>query len=150
MTLSNVCWFTSLAILLKEYCVVVLIRCRRLLVGLVEYMQLQDVMAWLSTLGGAYSAMGEHFCSYVSVWLSSFSLLVLDKCLKHRVQKIIFTACHTGKLKLAFISYSPDIISTSPKHFLTSKAELISQFYYYSNSSKKHHLPIGQVKNRIH
>ncbi|CAH3123580.1 unnamed protein product [Porites lobata] len=38
--------------------------CRRLLVGLVEYMQLQDVMAWLSTLGGAYSAMGEHFCSY--------------------------------------------------------------------------------------
>ena len=42
-------------------------RCRRLLVGLVEYMQLQDVMAWLSTLGGAYSAMGEHFCSYVSV-----------------------------------------------------------------------------------
>ena len=54
-------------ILLKEYCGVVLIRCRRLLVGLVEYMQLQDVMAWLSTLGGAYSAMGEHFCSYVSV-----------------------------------------------------------------------------------
>ncbi|KAM7433951.1 hypothetical protein ABFA07_015882 [Porites harrisoni] len=38
--------------------------CRCLLVGLVEYMQLQDVMAWLSTLGGAYSAMGEHFCSY--------------------------------------------------------------------------------------
>ena len=50
----------------KEYCGVVH-RCRRLLVGLVEYMQLQDVMAWLSTLGGAYSAMGEHFCSYVSV-----------------------------------------------------------------------------------
>lgn len=35
-----------------------------LLVGLVEYMQLQDVMAWLSTLGGAYSAMGEHLHSY--------------------------------------------------------------------------------------
>lgn len=29
-------------------------------------MQLQDVMAWLSTLGGAYSAMGDHLCSYVS------------------------------------------------------------------------------------
>ena len=41
-------------------------RSKRLLVGLVEYMQLQDVMAWLSTLGGAYSAMGEHLNSYVS------------------------------------------------------------------------------------
>lgn len=29
-------------------------------------MQLQDVMAWLSTLGGAYSAMGDHLCKYVS------------------------------------------------------------------------------------
>lgn len=38
--------------------------CKRLLVGLVEYMQLQDVMAWLSTLGGAYSAMGEHLYNY--------------------------------------------------------------------------------------
>ena len=41
-------------------------RSKRLLVGLVEYMQLQDAMAWLSTLGGAYSAMGEHLNSYVS------------------------------------------------------------------------------------
>ncbi|XP_078384295.1 uncharacterized protein LOC144666778 isoform X2 [Oculina patagonica] len=38
--------------------------CKRLLVNLVEYMQLQDVMAWLSTLGGAYSAMGDHLYSY--------------------------------------------------------------------------------------
>ncbi|KAJ7337724.1 hypothetical protein OS493_007876 [Desmophyllum pertusum] len=38
--------------------------CKRLLVDLVEYMQLQDVMAWLSTLGGAYSAMGDHLYSY--------------------------------------------------------------------------------------
>ena len=34
------------------------------------------------------------------------------------VKKIIFTACHSGKLKLAFTS--PDVISTSPKNFLTS------------------------------
>lgn len=38
--------------------------CKRLLVDLTEYMQLQDVMAWLSTLGGAYSAMGDHLYSY--------------------------------------------------------------------------------------
>ncbi|XP_029201549.2 uncharacterized protein LOC114965984 [Acropora millepora] len=37
---------------------------KRLLVGLREYMQLQGVMAWLSTLGGAYSAMGEYINSY--------------------------------------------------------------------------------------
>lgn len=37
---------------------------KRLVVELVEYVQLQDVMAWLSTLGGAYSAMGDHLCSY--------------------------------------------------------------------------------------
>ena len=34
-------------------------------------------------------------------------------------KKIIFTACHSGKLKLAFTS--PDVISTSPKSFLTSR-----------------------------
>ena len=35
---------------------------------------------------------------------------------ENRVQKkIIFTACHSGKLKLA--SASPDVISTSPKSF---------------------------------
>ena len=39
-------------------------------------------------------------------------------------KKIIFTACPSGKLKLAFTS--PDVISTSPKNFL---------FFCYSNSS---------------
>ena len=36
-------------------------------------------------------------------------------------KKIIFTACHSGKLKLVFTS--PDIISTSPKSFLTSRID---------------------------
>ena len=39
-------------------------------------------------------------------------------------KKIIFTACPSGKLKLAFTS--PDVISTSPKNVL---------FFCYSNSS---------------
>ena len=34
-------------------------------------------------------------------------------------KKIIFTACHSGKLKLAVTS--PDVISTSPKNFLTGR-----------------------------
>ena len=37
-------------------------------------------------------------------------------------KKIIFTACHSGKLKLAFTS--PDVISTNPKNFLTSRIDL--------------------------
>ena len=39
-------------------------------------------------------------------------------------KKIIFTACRSGNLKLAFTS--PDVISTSPKNFL---------FFSYPNSS---------------
>ena len=35
--------------------------------------------------------------------------------------KIIFTAYHLGKLNLAF--NSPDVISTSPKNFLTSRID---------------------------
>ena len=38
-------------------------------------------------------------------------------------KKIIFTACHSGKLKLAFTS--PDVISTSPKSFLMSRVDFI-------------------------
>ena len=61
-------------------------------------------------------------------------------------KKTIFTACPNGKLKLAFTSL--DIISTSPQNFLTSRIDftilLLIEFL------KKHQLPIGQVKNRIH
>ena len=54
-------------------------------------------------------------------------------------KKIIFTACHSGKLKLAFTS--PDVISTSNKKLFVL---LLFKFLI------KHHLPFGQVKNRIH
>ena len=49
-------------------------------------------------------------------------------------KKIIFTACHLGKLKLAFTS--PDVILTSPKNLLTSRIDFT--------------VLDGQVKNRIH
>ena len=61
-------------------------------------------------------------------------------------KKIIFTACHSGKLKLAFTS--PDVISTSPKNFLTSRIDFTVLLFI--EFLKKHHLPVGQVKNRIH
>ena len=67
---------------------------------------------------------------YVKGWLFIclfMSTITISSCSKLRVQgakKIIFTACHSGKLKLAFTS--PDIISTSPKNLL---------FFCYSNSS---------------
>ena len=61
-------------------------------------------------------------------------------------KKIIFTACHLGKLKLAFTS--PDVISTSPKSFLMSRIYFTVLLLF--EFLKKHHLPVGQVKNRIH
>ena len=61
-------------------------------------------------------------------------------------KKIISTACHSGKLKLAFTS--PDIISTSPKSFLTSRIDFTVLLLF--EFLKKHHLPVRQVKNRIH
>ena len=61
-------------------------------------------------------------------------------------KKIIFTACHSGKLlKLAFTS--PDIISTSPKNFLTGRIDFTVVLLF--ELLKKHHLPVRQVKNRI-
>ena len=61
-------------------------------------------------------------------------------------KKIIFTACHSDKLKLEFTS--PVIISTSPKTFSSSRIDftLLLLFEFL----KEHHLPVGQVKNTFH
>ena len=61
------------------------------------------------------------------------------------VKKIIFIACHSGKLKLAFTS--PDIISTSPKSFFKSRIDFTVLVLF--KFLKKHHLPIGQVKTEF-
>ena len=67
-------------------------------------------------------------------------------CKKQVAKKIIYTACHLGKLKLAFTS--PDVISVSPKSFLKSGIDLTVLLLF--EFLKKDHLPVGQVKNRIH
>ena len=59
---------------------------------------------------------------------------------KQGAKKIIFTACHSGKLKLAFTS--PDVISTSPQNFLTSRIDFIVLLLF--EFLKKHHLPVEQ------
>ena len=70
----------------------------------------------------------------------------LTKKASQGAKKIIFTACHLGKLKLAFTS--PDVISTSPKNFLTSRIDFTVLLLF--EFLKKHHLPVGKVKNRIY
>ena len=61
-------------------------------------------------------------------------------------KKAMFTSCHWGKLKLTLLAQTS--FSTSPKNVLMFG--LISQFFCNLNSSKKLHLLIGQVNNRIH
>ena len=53
-------------------------------------------------------------------------------------KKIIFPACHSGKLKLAFTI--PDIISTSRKTFL---------FFCYSSSPQNITCPLGKLKTKF-
>ena len=74
------------------------------------------------------------------------SIYLIGFLQKQGAKEIIFRACHLGKLKLAFTS--PDVISTSPKNFLTSRIDFTVLLLF--EFLKKHHLPVGQVKNRIH
>ena len=66
--------------------------------------------------------------------------------MRQGTKKIIFTACHSGKLKLTFTS--PGVISTSQKGFLRSRIDLTVLLLF--EFLKKDHLPVGQVQNRIH
>ena len=65
--------------------------------------------------------------------------------LKQGAKKIIFTACHSGKLKPAFTG--PDVISTSPKSFLTSRIDFTVLFH--SNSSKNITCLPGKLKTEF-
>ena len=60
---------------------------------------------------------------------------------KQGAKKVIFTACHSGKLKLTFTS--PNIISTSPKNVLMSR--LILQFLSNLNFSKNVTCPSAKL-----
>ena len=68
----------------------------------------------------------------------------ISEALVRWTKRIIF--CHSGKLKPAFTS--PNIISTSSRCFLTSRIDFTVLLLF--ELLKKHHLPVGQVENRIH
>ena len=98
------------------------------------------VVAFSCSTGKAMGANVSSFmsCSFCSLMklnckqLQNDSLLLLpshninNNKLNNKyqgVKKIIFTACHSDKLKLTFTS--PDISSTSPKSLLKSRIDLI-------------------------
>ena len=61
-------------------------------------------------------------------------------------KKVIFKACHSGKLKLACTS--PNVISTiATKTFWW--AELIAQFFCNLNSSKTSTCPLGKLRTKF-
>ena len=65
--------------------------------------------------------------------------------LSQGAKKIIFTACHSGKLKLAFTS--PDVILTRPKNFLTSRIDftVLLLFEFLKNIT----YPSGKLKTEF-
>ena len=87
----------------------------------------------------------QRHAEYTSKFMVGFpkiKILMVGQSGWARVQRksFLFTACHSGKLKLAFTS--PDVISTSCKNFLTSRTDF-TVIPRYLNSSKKHQLPIA-------
>ena len=97
------------------------------------------------------AANSTGFTHEVSVGIPGYvcsTVICTCDCTCNRVQRKSsqFTACHSDKLKLAFTI--PDDISTSPKDFLTSRIDFT--VFLFFQFLTKHHLPVGQVKNRIH
>ena len=60
-------------------------------------------------------------------------------------KKVSFTACHSGKLKVAFTS--PILLQLAPKTFWW--VELISQFFCNLNFSKKLSYPFGKLRKKF-
>ena len=71
-----------------------------------------------------------YFVFLYKIYILTIHLKISEQ-MSQRAKKVIFTACHSGKMKLTFTS--PNIISTSPKNVLTSRS--ISQFFCNLNSS---------------
>ena len=72
-------------------------------------------------------------------------MVPLKRLKNQGAKKVIFTACHSGRLKLTISS--PNIISTSPQNVWW--AGLILQFFCNLKSSKKLTCPSGQLKTEF-
>ena len=90
----------------------------------------------------------KSLCAAPDAMVSTGSFLYSKRASQGSLQgakKIVFTACHSGKLKLAFTS--PDVISTSPKNVLTNRIDftvlLLFEFF------KKVICPSGKLKTEF-
>ena len=88
--------------------------------------------------GGKLSLYGDQKSPWLPFCLDSKRWL-------QGAKKVIFTACHSGKLKLTFTS--PNIISTSPPKFLMSR--MISQLFCKLNSSKYFTCLLGKLRTEF-
>ena len=104
--------------------------------------QLTEVKAKVDAIGNAIDEFQEYSSQY-NVKIVGYPRRVpsITSRICRGAKKVIFTACHSGKLKLTFTS--PNIISTSPKNVLMST--LISQFFCNLNSSKNFICPLGKL-----
>ena len=78
-------------------------------------------------------------------WNLSFGTPLFKGHLHRDAKKINFTACHSGKLKLAFTGQTS--FQLAPKAFW--REELISPFFCYSNSSKNITFRSGKLKTEF-
>ena len=103
-------------------------------------------MPYVTFYGGRKQAW-QNFSFSFWTWMAVLGIQTLKSLPTQGAKKIIFTARHSGKLKLAFTS--PDIINfgLAPKAFWW--AELISQFFLYSNCSKNIACPLGKLKTEF-
>ena len=81
-------------------------RCYRLCELMVKRMELDDAMNWLSTLGGAYSALGDYFVHHVcSLWpyfvLFLLTSMTLSSCVYYwKVELKMINTNHQRRLHL--------------------------------------------------
>ena len=58
---------------------------------LIKRMQLEEAMCWLSTLGGAYSSLGDYYESHVS--RNTNSLIQCGTCIRITGIKFLYSYC---------------------------------------------------------
>ena len=99
---------------------------------------------YLSLCTALYRSLSSHHHPLTTAVDGTFMQLISSQ--NHQgAKKIIFTACHSDKLKLTFTN--PEVISTSPK--AVWRAELILRFFCHLNSSKKITCPSGKLKTEF-
>ena len=96
-----------------------------------------------SLTGPKLHLAGYHFTNQVQIQVTMVSRTLTKSTLG--AKKIIFTACHLGRLKVAFTSQlRHHYFQLALKAF--RQAEFISHFFCFSSSSKNISCPLGKLK----